>query len=411
MIVATFFLPLYSLPLVFFQIVKRKQKVYFTILAFIFGLIGYTSAPTGDLYRHYLEYFNFSTRPMAEITEYIVSGLDFVVQILILISAELSIGIQWISFLAVFVTYYIIFTYFIKITLKNDKLNSTNVVYLLFLLTLIFSQNFLIHSLKLRAPLGQALLLVFFSKLLIENRTDWKYFIFAVITHFSSLITLPIALAAKYMSYSKLRNLFIFSVFLIPFSKKIVLLFYDLIDPIVMMFPQLHRQVGFYVDGYWAFDYFSDLTTNALVQYYISVVPYFIVMLYFIVSRYKSSHRKVIYSYFILLNSVYSFTNIFNRFFTLAVVLGIFVIMIEYGRRPKIIGQKVVLLSMFIATFIYFGINILAQRRPLKIAFTKEMLYRNSFSIIFHTYSESWIDERVDKEGFIIGDSNKAKSE
>lgn len=408
-IILAFLLPLLSLPFILYQSIRTKQKIYFTFLASIFGLIAYTSAPTGDLYRYYLIYSKFESITFTNALYEIISGLDFVMPFLLLITSKLSISIQWISFFVVFLTFTIIFNRFQKISLSNNIIFSSRIVYALFLLALIFSQNFLIHSLKLRAPLSQALLIAFFSKILIENKTKWIYFVGAIFAHFSSIIILPIILSIKYLSYKTLRRLFLISILFIPFSKIIIINLFHMVEPMVTSYPKFHKPLSIYIDGYWAFDYFSDFSTNALIQYVVSIIPYFIVMFYFILYKNKIRGRKIIYSYFIFLNLIFSFTNIFNRFYIVSIVIGLFVIMIEYGKPKEKQFQRYILLGVFSSTLIYFNINILAQRRPLKIAHTKELFYKNSMSILFQNYSKEWIDDRIDKEGYIIGDSNKAK--
>jgi hypothetical protein len=408
-LVSSFFFPLLSIPFVFFQIINRKQKIYFSILTIIFGLIAYTTAPTGDLYRHYIFYENLSYYSLKDGISIIFSELDFVIPILILVSAKLALGIQWLSFTVVVVMFSIIFKYFHQISNKNDKIHNSKVLYSLFLIAIIFSQNFMVYSLKLRAPLAQAFILLFFSKLLIENRTKWGIFIFAIITHFSSIIILPILLLTRKVSLNSLRIIFLFSILLIPFSKKIIELIYFFLKPILKLYPVLFKQVSPYVEGYWAFNYFADFSTNALIQYYISIVPYFLLLIYFVFFNFLNQSRKIIYSYFIFLNIVFSFANVFNRFYIVAIVIGLFIMMMEYGKSKKVLDQKIFILSLSFFLFTYGFINILAQRRPLKIAYTKNMLYTNSLSILFNTYSKDWILNKIDEDGYIIGDNNKAK--
>ena len=407
--IISFFLPLLSIPIVFFQIVNRKQKIYFTILTLILGLVAYSSAPTGDLYRHYIFYYNLSFLSFKDAISFIFSGLDFIVPITMFISTKLSLGIQWISFTVVVVMFHIIFKYFQQISISNNKVYNTKTVYFLILFSLVFSQNFLVYSLKLRAPLAQALILLFFSKLLVEHKTKWGILILATLTHFSSIITLPIYFLSRKISLNKLRNAFLYSIIFIPISKIFIEIVYNLSKPLLIHFPDLYRQINPYIEGYWAFDYFEDFSIKVLAQYYISIIPYFIILLYFVIYKYKSKERKIIYSYLIFINLIFSFTNVFTRFYTVAIVIGIYVIMMEYGRLKVIIGQKILILSLSFFIFIYGSINVLAQRRPLKIAYTKEMLYTNVISMLFKNYPMEWVNAKIDDDGYIIGDRNNRK--
>ena len=52
-------LPFLSLPLVLFQFFKTRRKFYSILISVFFALTASLLAPTGDLYRIYIIYFDF----------------------------------------------------------------------------------------------------------------------------------------------------------------------------------------------------------------------------------------------------------------------------------------------------------------------------------------------------------------
>lgn len=111
-----------------------QRKYAYTFLALFLGFVALLYAPTHDLFRHNLLYYDFAGESISGI----VFRQDVLLYTLIAWFAKWNINFEIIRFLFVFFSYQMYFSLFYSIQRKNTSLNNKRISFLLFLLFIIF---------------------------------------------------------------------------------------------------------------------------------------------------------------------------------------------------------------------------------------------------------------------------------
>ncbi len=72
-----FLLPFWSIPLIIFQMMKTRRVFYTILVSGFFGLVASLLAPTGDLYRLYMIYFDFQKYDVDSFMNFLSIKPDF----------------------------------------------------------------------------------------------------------------------------------------------------------------------------------------------------------------------------------------------------------------------------------------------------------------------------------------------
>ena len=372
------------------------------------GLLASTNAPTGDLYRSYLLYDVFQEWPSSVLIPVIKHSLDFTLLFLIYFFAKLNIGMQLLVFLVVsFVSGSILYAYF-QVAKTNSKYFESRNLLLLGALVPIFLIDFFAYGLKLRAPLGQLLIFLFFYNIIFKAKTKYWILIVGVLSHFSSVLVAPIVVMNKKMTSKQAKRFLAISLVVMFFLLDGFILLYDLLQPILTYFPVLNRRISFYIVGKWGGGYLDSFSLNALIRHYWGVSLYFIVMgLYLLKTR---EHNRTLLIYFGFVNLLFCFPNTFNRFYLVPIFLSFFLLIRDFGiNYKKNISFVIILVTLLAVTGGGSLINIMAQRRPLSISNVSDVFYKNAFQVLNHRYDKEWVKRKVNKKGLIIGDENETR--
>ena len=392
--------PFLSFPFLLFQILKRGNKIYYSLLSLLFGFFAYSMVPLGDLYRHYsYVYWIQDTVNSSAFFYDLISGFDYIIKLSLYVCFKLGITPQLISLLIVFVSFQVIFHLYSTSLKINTQLGKS--WRLIFLLLLIFTQDFLISATKLRFPLGISFLILTIGYAMFFDKIKYKIFILSFLSHFSTLTFFPILHWYKKFSLSKIRILFIITIFIAPFTKLILQTSFSFIYELYSSPNDFMMKLNSYINGYWAENFFKDYSVNKVIHHYIKVILYFSILLYFLIIRSNNKRRKIIYLTFSFINLILSFPNLFNRFFTVGLVVGIIAIMLEL--MPKVSLIKRILVSViFLLSSLNFMANLYAHNRWYSLSFLNDATYQSSFHILNNKYERTWIDAHIDQTGAII---------
>ncbi len=377
-------LPFWTVPLAIFQFFKTRRSFYTLLISIFFGLTASLLAPTGDLYRLYITYFDFQESNFEGFLDLIALKPDFLFYLLLYVFAKIGLSIRLIVFGLVFTYFHLSF----KLLLKQ-KVAVSAALMLLFVMQF----DFLLQGLFLRFPLSMLIVIYAFLRNMEERKWVLVWLIIASMVHFAALVTIPIYFLSR-IKYRRLNILFLVSLFIMPFGSYI---FIFLTTHFLEYFPEipLKLKIESYFLGYWALEYFDDRTWKALLQFYAERVLYLFVLLYFLLTKNTNKYRLQVIPFLILINVLFSFPNLFSRYSILAIFFGLFTIIIE---QRKTTISRFIKFGLIIIIPIVFGIRIVAQQKNIRIGYIPEVLYSNVISLSLKKYDKQWVEKNIDKD-------------
>jgi hypothetical protein len=376
--------PFWALPLSFFQVYKTRRRFYALLISIFFGLTASLLAPTGDLYRAYMTYFQFQETDFNGLLNFLNDKPDFLFYVILYVFAQLGISLRIIIFALIFSFFNLSFNLLLK-----QKRQVSMIVVLLFILQF----DFLLQGLFLRFPL--AMLFVIYGYL---NKIEGKkgvllFLLLASLIHFAALITIPLFFLSK-IKFKRLNLILLISLFIMPFGS---MLFMYLTNNLIHYLPEspLKTKIDIYFLGYWALEFFEERTWKALLLFYLERIFYILVLLYFIFTKDQNKFRRYTLPFLILINILFSFPNLFSRYAVLAFFFGLYTIIQE--NRTTAISQMIKM-SFAIIIPLIFTVRIVAQQKNIRAGHIHSVVYSNFISLSFKTYDLEWIEKHIDRE-------------
>ncbi len=377
-------LPFWTVPLAIFQLFKTRRAFYAVLISVFFGLTASLLAPTGDLYRLYVIYFDFQDSNFQDFLNFIQVKPDFLFYLLLYTFAKLGLSIR-------FIIFGIVFSYFhLSFKLLSKQISAVSVgVIILFVMQF----DFLLQGLFLRFPLAMLIVIYAFLRNLEGRKYALIWLVVASMVHFAALVTIPLYFLSR-MRLKKLNYLLLISLFVMPFGSYI---FIFLSTHLLEYFPEipLKLKIESYFLGYWALEYFDDRTWKALFQFYTERLLYIVVLLYFVLTKNINKYRLQVIPFLILINILFSFPNLFSRYSTLAIFFGLYTMIVEQ-RKSGI--SRFIQLGLIILIPLVFGIRIVAQQKNIRAGYIPKVLYTNVVSLSFKKYDKQWIQKNIDKD-------------
>lgn len=377
-------LPFLTMPFALFQLFKTRRNFYALLISVFFGLTASLLAPTGDLYRLHITYFDFQEMNFEGFLNFIKVKPDFLFYLLLYLFAKFGISIRLIIFGLVFSYFNISF-----------KLLQKHVAQVSIGATLLFVMqfDFLLYGLFLRFPLAMFLVIYAFLLELKGKKGTLLLLVLASLTHFAALVAIPMYFLLK-LRFSRLKLIFLISLFVMPFGSYI---FIYLTTEFLEYFPDipLKSKIDSYFLGYWSLEFFEDRTWKALFQFYAERILYILILVYFIFTKEKNKYRQCVLPFFILVNVLFSFPNLFSRYAMLPEFFGLYTLIAE--QRKTSVSQIIKLTLMIMIPAVFF-IRIVAQQKNIRVGYMPKILYKNAIGLTFEKYDRNWIETHIDKE-------------
>lgn len=376
--------PLWSLPFTIFQLYKTKRAFYTFLIAVFFGLTASLLAPTGDLYRLYITYFDFQNTNLEGLFSFISLKPDSLFYMLLYAFSKIGLSLRILIFA-------VVYGYF-QLSFKLLRSQNTSVrisVILLFVMQF----DFLLQGLFLRFPLAMLIVIYAFVRKLEGKNWVLFWLIIASMVHFAALVSIPLYFMTRIRQH-KLHKYLIYSLFIMPFGSYI---FIFLTTHFIELFPDipLKLKLQSYFLGYWALEYFEDRTWKALVQFYSERALYVVILLYFILTKNKGKYRHQAIPFLILINVFFSFPNLFSRYSVLALFFGLLTIVTEHRKTSM---SKILKVSLIVLIPMVFSIRLVAQQKNIRAGYIPEIVYRNAITLSLKKYDKQWIEKNIDKE-------------
>ena len=376
--------PFWTMPFVLFQLYKTRRIIYTVLISIFFGITASLLAPTGDLYRLYLDYFYFQEGNFNNFLQFIKEKPDFLLYFIIYTIAKLGISIRVLIFALIFSFYQLSF----NLLLKQKKH-----IRLFVIIIFILQFDFLLHGLFLRFPLSMLIVIFAYLKKLEGKKNVLLLLILASTIHFSALITIPLFYLSK-MNFKKINLYFLISLIIMPFGSFILIF---LVSKLLEYYPTmpLSEKLNDYILGYWSLEYFEERTWKALLLFYFERLIYIVLLVYFILTRNKNKYRKQALIFFILTNILFSFPNLFTRFSILAIFFGLFTL-IQENKKNNI--SYFIKLALALLIPVVFTVRIVAQQKNIRTGFIPNIMYNNLISLYKKEYDSKWIIKNIDEK-------------
>jgi len=377
-------LPFFSMPLVLFQFFKTRRKFYSILISVFFALTASLLAPTGDLYRIYIIYFDFQQMNFDGFLSFLSVKPDFLFYFLLYIFSQTGLSVRIIIFILIFSFFQLSF----NLLLKQKKQVSIFVA-LLFILQF----DFLLQGLFLRFPMSMLVVIYAFLNKIEDKKPVLILLFLASMIHFAALITIPLYFLSR-VKFKKLNLFLLISLFIMPFGSMILIFMTNHLLPYFPDTP-LKTKIDSYFLGYWALEFFEERTWKALLQFYFERIFYILILCYFLLTKDANKYRKYVITFLILINVLFTFPNLFSRYSVLAIFFGLYCIVQE--RRSTQISHFIKV-GLAVIIPMVFMIRIVAQQKNIRIGFIPNIVYSNFISLSLKTYDKDWILKNIDKE-------------
>ncbi|SHF71086.1 EpsG family protein [Bacteroides faecichinchillae] len=385
-IVLFFISPLLSFPLIVYYIYLQRKYAY-TFLALFLGFIALLYAPTHDLFRHNLLYYDY----VGEATTGIVFRQDVLLYTLTAWFAKWNINFEIIRFLFVFLSYQMYFSLFYSIQRKNSYLNNNKKISFLLFLLLLFSIRFFVICCGLRQGLATAFAVFGVYKLLIENRkVGYVFLLLAPLTHLSLIIAFVGVLIIKYINISFKVGLFLAIV--------LYLLSMTLMNYLSSFLGgDVGKAVEVYTTGYWGADgeAAEQISLKGMIALYFNQLQ-MLPLLYFM---YKVNENSKYFSFivfsFIICAVTLPYFAVIDRMIML--FMGISVLFLIYNFNGSRLHLKVSKTALILVASFFF-ISLYAERYTIRLSREYKLLTPVPY-ILMNNYSEQWLWNNVNNWG------------
>lgn len=376
--------PLGALPFILIEIYNRKKYAVY-LFAFFMAFLAYLLIPTtlDDLGRHYSDYENLKGFNWTAFKQMIVLNADFVLPTFQFILSQLGLSKQFIPFISVFIGYLvkllILFNFFILLKKTEDiKIDKKTTVILI--LIAIFSVSFRNFALNIRMPVSLSFLTLGVFNLFFQNKkSGWIFVILATITHYMTIIIIPLILLANVLSNTKiLRKIFLvsFLFFFLPPS-----FITESIQTVSISNTELQKRQTEYTEGYWAQEFMNNLSFKGRVSRQLGNSAIYFILFYLVVFVQKSKLRNLLYLLAIVTNFLFSMPMLFSRY---GYALGfLFFLLVLYELKDWSISPKGrLLIKIYLFFTITTWLSMVYSTRLQIIKSHPQMLYQTTYSIL-----------------------------
>lgn len=384
--------PALSFPVILYYGVCRKYWAY-TMLAVFMGLCAMLWPPTGDLYRHTMDYFAFRELGVREFSYYMEvrgeSRFDFLLPLLSFLFAKAGISFEFVRFLFIFIAYTLTFRVFEDCIRKNPgigKMGST-VFFIFFCSTQFFT---IVMGLRFSFAV---ILLAYGAWQYLEERklVGLLYIALSCMVHFS---VIPVAMLLFLARFGVRINNFWISLLCVGaflFLNPNVLM--RVIDILPVSDGEKIVMSG-YVSGYWSGEFLEDHSLKFQIAKYLSFLMMF-PLLYF---AFRNRSDRPFCSFVRLLIPVvficYAVSvTMFFRIGLLCVSMGAFLFFSD-----STVNSPFRIRLLLICACLSFASQVYAFRREAAISH-EYMLFCPAPVGFSSTFSGQWIDRHVYDNG------------
>ncbi len=381
--------PLLSLPFILYS-ASNREKICGAMISVFMGIVAMLWAPTGDLYRHNMDYFYFQQMNWYDFIYYLKYKPDFLIYLLSFVFAKLNINYEFVRFILVFVSFQMSFNVFLDAIRCSEKMSRYHVfVFFVFF----FSVPFFWIVLGVRFSTAACLFVYgLYYYLKYAKKEGLIYITISLFIHFSMILPLLVLVMSKIRLKWSNRFLFLVLLMVLIFFRPSFLQY--LID-VLFGGNYIHLYLSAYISGYWNGEYLEDhsfkfLLSNILTS--ISMYPLFIIAMK-VVTRQRFDEYVRMLLIMICVCLMVSYT----LYFRYALLMVLILVYYLFGWHLCILSKKNII-CLFLFSLLSFTSQIYSWRRELTISNEKLLFYPIPVSLS-SSYSYEWLLENINYDG------------
>jgi hypothetical protein len=388
--ISSFFIyPIGSVLPIFIEMINGKKYSYF-FFSLIMGMFGFITIPliSDDLTRYYSTFEYISNLSFSKFIEYISLKPDFLVYWIMYIFSVIGLSKQFIPFLAVFISYYLLLLVFFDFT-KYNQLKHKN-IFILFLSLFILVVNYKAAVLGIRNSAANSILMYGLYQIYFKNKFKRGILIslFAIMTHIMTSVIVILVLINKFLTNNGKLLPLIFYLSFIFYVVNIEPIMTILIEKISIVGPIYQKFILGYIEGYWAFEFIEDLSSKGRIAMNLGRIPIFLSLIYLLSCRKKSLFRNLVYLVAIFTNFLFSYPNLYGRFAAVLVLVTLLLFLTEYYHINNLQMRRF-FLYLYITVFLLKTSLMLYSMRETVIKSYSKTIYQSSFSFFLIDVNES----------------------
>ena len=388
--------PALSFPVILYHASRRRYWAY-TMLAVFMGLCAMLWPPTGDLYRHTMDYFAFRELNVREFSYYMEmrgeSRFDFLLPLLSFLFAKAGIPFEFIRFLFIFIVYMLAFRVFEDCIRKNPGIGNGRTGIAVFFIFFLSIQFF---TIVMGLRFGFAVILLAYGawQYLEEKKLFGLLFIaLSCMVHFS---VIPVAMLLFLARFGVRINNFWIALLCVGAVLCLNSAVFQRVIEILPISDGEKMAMSVYVSGYWSGEFLEDHSLKFQITKYLSFLMAFPLM-YF---AFRNKSDRPLCSFVRLLIPVvficYAVSvTMFFRIGLLFVPMGTFLF---FSGSTGCTSSRIRLL--LICACLSFASQVYAFRREAAISHEYMLFYPAPVGFS-STFSEQWIDRHVYNDGSI----------
>lgn len=388
-----FIYPLGVFPFLFVEIYNRKRYA-FTLISLFMGIVAFLISPTGDLYRHYVDYVEFKSMPWHDFFMLLPLKFDLVLYTITISFAKIGIPFEFIRFIFVFLSYEIVFYIFRDIIRRNENISRYNYIYVFFIF--FFQVLFIGVAIGLRFGLSVYIILLAIYKIYVQNKNGWFYIFLGCITHFS-MILIPILILIEKRINIKIKPFHIFIAICFAFVGT------EIITGIITILPLnsfIKDKLLVYVSGYWGGEFLADHSFLYKISRFFNHIAIYPLLFSLFILKGKTKIRNISLILSIFLLIVFSIATLYYRYVWLILYVILIAFFVEYKQTSF---RRFICSVLLIATSITFFLGgFYGHKRNLMVSKEYKLIYSSFPSLMFVRYDEKWIDENVSSDGNVL---------
>ncbi|BDD23949.1 hypothetical protein VEGS18_A16040 [Escherichia coli] len=362
------------------------------IIAMFFFLLGYSTPPVYDLYRHYNDFNNIVD--LNTFLNLIQRKFDLTLYLTEFIIRELGLHFAVIPGLYLFISYIIIFSLYKYYVYRIPKQNA--ITYFLLTLSVLLSVPVFTIALGLRFGFGCFLALYAIFQIYEKNNIrGYIFLLLAVVSHYAFLLTIIAIICVKLLNLNRLQFLI-----LIVIAISCSYIVSDVI--LVLPLPELFKsRLLAYLTGYWATEFLNTYSIWYRVSLFLTYWMIYPGILYVILSKdtfRKDKLTKLTVFSIVLLLFFYNYEVIFSRY-ALFVNLLILFQFVKFYSLDILKSIFLIVMVLFSAITFICG-NIYANRTVIELNNMIDVLYLPPLvTIIERSSYKSEVLNKIDAEG------------
>lgn len=386
-----FICPILVFPIIIYTSIKKYSSSVYSLLAIFMGLVSILWAPTADLYRHNMMYYEFKRIDFFQFLSYIDTTVDVLYYVVLYFFAKMDIHFEFIRFLFVFIAYRMTFDVYLDCVRRNPNLHTCHTsFFLIFYLSISFF--------TITQGLRYGVAISFFSYgayfYFLHNKMKWIiYVLLACFIHFSMFPILMVLLLAKSgIKITSMRIAISFFVFVAIFREESLNFLIDAL-PINDL---LKIRMGYYIEGYWSHDFLDEFSIENKISRFLEHLVMYPLLLFSFRLKNDDKYNQFVKLLIVVVGICYLISlTLFFRISLLFVLVSLYAFSVEFGKyRRGIMDFRILLFCCFLS----FSSQVYKFRREATISREYLLVCPLPFSF-FNEFDYQWIVDNVDEGG------------